>query len=381
MRVSVLQENLHKALSTVYRAVSSRPTLPILGNVMLATEDARLKLSATNLELGINAWIGAKVEEEGSITVPARLLLDLVSNLSPERIDMELNTRTLTLNLQCGGTTTNIKGIDATDFPLVPEADANVGIAIPAKELRQMIRQVTFAAARDDNKPVLTGVLTRIDGNTLTLSATDGYRLSERRTMLEIGIDQPVSIIIPASTLEEVGRAISDDADEVLISIPEGRNQIMFHLREVDIVSSLVDGSFPDYERVIPTEHQTTTTVYTDELLRAARRSEVFARDNAHTTRISITPPEDNMGPGEVRLLAQSNEKGDNDSMIDASIQGTDVEISFNIKYLIDLLGVIDDDQVVLLTNKSSDPCLVRPYHMDEYNEYIHVIMPMRVGT
>lgn len=381
MRVSVLQENLQKALSIVSRAVPSRPTLPVLSNILLTTEDARLKLSATNLELGINVWIGAKIEQEGSITVPARLLYDLVSNLSPERIDMELNTRTLTLTLRCGGTTTNIKGIDASEFPLVPEADANLGIAVPAQEFRRMINQVTFAAAHDETKPVLTGILTRLEGNDLMMSSTDGFRLSERKTVLEAGGKQALTMVIPSRTLTEVGRIISDSDEEVLISIPEGRSQVMFHLRDVDVVSSLVEGAFPDYQRVIPRSFQTSTTVYTDELLRACKRSEVFAKDNAYTTRMTITPPSDGMGPGEVRVKAQSNEKGDNESMIDASVDGVGVEISFNIKYLIDLLNVIDDDQVVLRTNAAADPCLVSPYRNDEHNEFIHVIMPMRVGA
>ncbi len=380
MRVSVLQENLHKGLSIVNRAVASRPNLPVLANVLLTTEDSRLKLSATNLELGINVWIGAKIETDGAVTIPSRLFYDLTGNLSPERVDLELDPRTQTLNLRCGGTTTNIKGIDASEFPLVPEADANAGIAVPAQEFRRMIEQVVFASARDDNRPVLTGILVRAEGNTMTLAATDGFRLSERKTILEIGIDQPMEMIIPSKTLQEVSRIISDEDEEVLISIPEGRSQVMFHLREVDIVSSLIDGSFPPYERIIPNEFVTHTTVYTDELLRACKRSEVFAKDNAYTTRVYVVPSDDGMAPGEVRVKAQSNETGDNESMIDASVDGTAVDISFNIKYLIELLNVINDDQVILETISSEDPCLVRPYRSDEHNEYVHVIMPMRVG-
>lgn len=379
MRVSVLQENLQRALSIVNRAIPNRPTLPILSNVMLTTEDARLKLSATNLELGIHVWIGAKVEHEGAITIPAKLFYDLVSNLSPERVDMELDANTRTLNLRCGGTVTNIKGIDAGEFPLVPEADANTGIAMPAHEFRKMIDQVAFAAARDDNKPVLTGLYMRVHDNQVTLSATDGFRLSERRTTLEIASRQAFNLIIPSRTLQEVARIISDDDEDVLISVPEGRSQVMFHLRDIDVVSSLVEGAFPDYERVIPRNHQTVTTVYTDELLRAAKRSEVFARDNSFTTHMVVNPPEDGMGPGEVRLFAKANERGDNESMIDASVDGPPFEVSFNIKFLIELLNVIGDAQAVILTNTSSDPCLIRPMHMEEHNDFLHVIMPMRV--
>lgn len=380
MRVSVLQGNLHKALNIVNRAIAARPTLPVLNNVMLSTEDARLKLSATNLDLGINVWVGAKIEEEGSTTVPARLFYDLVSNLSPERVDLDLDNRTQTLHLQCGGTRANIKGIDASEFPLIPEADTNTGIAVPAQLFKRMIDQVAFAASREENKPVLTGILTRIEGNTLVMSATDGYRLSERRTALEHGVEKPITMIIPARTLQEVSRIIGEDDEDVLISIPEGRSQVMFHLHETDIASSLIDGQFPDYERVIPAKHQTLTTVYTDDLLKACKRSEIFAKDNAYTTRMSVQPGEDSMGHGEVRLNAQSNEKGDNESMIDASVDGVSIEISFNIRYLIELLNVIGDDQVVFQTNTSADPCLIRPFHEDENSAYVHVIMPMRVG-
>jgi DNA polymerase III subunit beta len=380
MRVTVTQSNLQRALNIVNRAIAARPSLPVLSNVMLTTEDARLKLSATNLDLGINVWIGAKIEREGAITLPAKLFYDLVNNLSPQPVELDLDERTQTIQLQCGGTKSNIKGIDASEFPLIPEADANTGIAVPAHEFKRMIDQVAFAASKEESKPVLTGILTRIEGNTLVMSATDGYRLSERRTVLEAGADTPLSMIIPARTLQEVSRIVSDEDENVLISIPEGRSQVMFHLHETDVASSLIDGAFPDYERVIPAEHQTVTTVYTDELLRACKRSEIFAKDNAYTTRMSIEPGQDSMGHGEVKVWAQSNEKGDNESMIDGAVDGVPIEISFNIRYLIELLNVIGDDQIVLQTNTSADPCLVKPYHEDEYNAYVHVIMPMRVG-
>lgn len=381
MRVSVLQENLQKGLSIVGRAISSRPTLPILANVLLSTEDARLKLSATNLELGISVWIGAKVEQDGAVTLPARTLYELVSNLSPERVDMELEVRTQTIHLRCGGTTTNIKGIDASEFPLIPEASPE-GVAVSAHEFREMVDQVAFAAAKDDNRPVLTGILARFEDNVITLATADGYRLSVRKAYIENPIKQPVSIIIPAKALQEVARIISDEDELVYISIPEGRSQVMFHLSEVDVVSSLIEGKFPEYENIIPRKHSTLTTVYRDELLLACKRSEVFARDNAFTTKISIVPSDDGVGPGEMRVRGQSNEKGDNESLVTASVDGTSVDISFNIRYLIDVLNVIDEDQVVIETNTSTDPGVVRPMRTDDdgLDRFVHVIMPMRGG-
>jgi DNA polymerase-3 subunit beta len=378
MRVSVLQENLVRGLSIVNRAVNSRPTLPVLSNVLLATEDGRLKLSATDLELSISMWVGAKVEEDGSVTVPARTFYDLTSNLSPERIDMELNTRNQTINLQCGGTDTNLRGIPAEEFPLVPEADPNANIVIPGDVLKDMIAEVAFSAAREDNRPVLTGIYTNFSGNTLTMASADGFRLTVRKTTLDFEVGEELEIIIPARTLVEIEKII-DDEDEVFVSVPDGRNQIMFHMGDIDVISNLIEGSFPEYERIIPADHSTETFIYRDEFLRACKRSEIFARDNSNIARLRIEPSSDG-GPGAVNVSAQSNEMGDNTSMIDATIEGNGVEISFNIRYLIDVLNVLHDDQILLETNTASDPGVIKPLGRDEREEFLYVIMPMQVG-
>jgi DNA polymerase-3 subunit beta len=375
MRVSVLQENLYKGLSIVNRAVPSRPTLPVLSNVLMTTEGQRLKLSATNLELGITCWIGAKVEEEGATTAPSRTLLDLVSNLSPERVDLNLNTRTNTMNLKCGSTTANIKCVDASEFPLVPEADATRGVAIPADVFKEMVGHVDFAAAKDDNRPVLTGILTRFEEDVVTMASADGFRLSIRHAALETPVNETTQIIIPARTLSEISRIIGDNDKEVLITLPEGRNQVMFHLSDVDVVSSLIEGNFPDFENIIPRKHSTTTQVYTDELLRACKRSEVFAKDSANAARLVVQPADS--GPGGVVIKATSQEKGDNEGLVDASIDGNEVEISFNIRYLIEVLGAIKEDQVILEMNGAGAPGVVRPVGRDDF---IHVIMPMSVN-
>src|SRR5262245_4411970 len=245
MRVSVLQENLAKGLNIVSRAVASRPSLAVLGNVLLSTEEPRLKLSATNLELGITTWIGAKIESEGAITVPARTLADLVNTLPPERVDMELDERTQTLNIRCGTTTANIKGIQASEFPAVPEAEADSGVAVPADAFREMIDQVVFVAAKEDNRPILTGILAKFDNNVFTMAASDGYRLAVRTASLDAAGAKGMTLIIPARTLGELSRIISENDPSVYVSIPPGRSQVMFHLENVDVVSQLIDGKFP----------------------------------------------------------------------------------------------------------------------------------------
>ena len=377
MRVSVLQENLAKGLSIVTRAVGSRPSLPVLGNVLLASEESRLKLSATNLELGITTWIGAKVESDGAITIPARTFFDLVNTLAPERVDMELDARTHTLNMRCNATTANIKGIDASEFPVVPEAETDSGIAVPADTFRQMIDQVVFAAAKEDNRPILTGILAKFDGATLTMAAADGYRLAVRTATLESPVSQPISLIIPARTLAELSRIITENDTTVYISIPPGRSQVMFHLESVDIVSQLIDGKFPDYEQIIPKQHNTTTQIYTSDFLFACKRSEIFARDAANTSRVRITPGESNTVPGQMHVMAQSQEKGDNEGVLDAAVDGPGLEISFNVRYLIDALSAIAEDQIVLETNGSSSPGVIKPAGRQDT---VYVVMPMSVA-
>jgi DNA polymerase-3 subunit beta len=376
MRVSVLQENLHKGLSIVGRAIQSRPTLPILANVMIATDEARLQLSATNLELGITHWIGAKVEHPGSITVPARTLQELVGTLPSERVDMDLDPRTLTLHLRCGAKSANIKGMDAAEYPLMPEFDPTRAIPVKADVFREMIEQVVFATAREDNRPVLTGVQMRFDGDQLTLAAADGYRLAVRTATLELsaGSRSAEPLIVPARTLAELARIISDEDDEVLLGLPEGRGQIMFSLKNVVVVSQLIEGKFPDYGAIIPQSFQTQVLAYTDELLAACRSSEVFAKDSANTARVLVEPSGMVGVPGRVTVAGRSQEKGDAQAPLDASIDGQAVEISFNIRYLIDVLSVIREDQVVLETSGPTAPGVVRPAGRDDF---VHVIMPM----
>jgi DNA polymerase-3 subunit beta len=377
MKVSVLQENLAKGVSIVGRAIPTRPSMQVLGNVLLETEEGRLKLAATNLEMGITAWIGAKIEEDGAITLPARTFIDLVNQLSPERVDLDLNVRNQTVNVHCGATNSNIKGIDANEFPLIPQAGDDPGIAVPGPVLREMISQTVFAAATDDNRPILTGVYTRIDEDTLTMAAADGYRLSVRTTQLEIGVPQPTELIIPARTLNELGRIISDEDEEVLVSIPQGRNQVIFHLRNVDVASTLLDGKFPDYKAIVPKSHTTSTVAYTSDLLRACKRADIFARDVNNNAKVTVTPADSPSAPGMVRLSATSTERGNADAIVDATVDGDTQEISFNVRYLIDVLNVIREEQVVLQSNGPTAPGVIKPLGREDF---IHVIMPMSVG-
>ncbi|MGH2521421.1 MAG: DNA polymerase III subunit beta, partial [Anaerolineales bacterium] len=264
MKVSCLQENLAKGLSIVARAVASRSTLPVLGNILLATDNGRLRLSATNLELGITCWIGAKIEEEGSTTVPAKTLVDLVNTLPQDQVAMSLAQRTQTLNLSCGRTQAHIKGIDAQEFPLIPLADLDNAIQLNVEDLREMINQVAFAAATDEARPMLTGVLARIEGDQVSLSASDGFRLAVRKANLSEPVREAVTAIIPARALSELARVITAD-EPAYMSLPPGRGQVIFHHGSVELVSQLIEGTFPDLNAIIPKSYLTRTVMPTDE--------------------------------------------------------------------------------------------------------------------
>jgi DNA polymerase-3 subunit beta len=376
VKVSCLQENLAKGLGIVGRAVASRSTLPVLSNVMLATDNGRLKLSATNLELGINCWVGAKVEAEGATTVPARLLTDFVNSLPPEQIDLELAVRTQTLNARCARFEANIKGIDAQEFPIIPTADdAGRAIRIEPEDLRQMINQVVFAAATEESRPILTGVLTRFEDQGLTMAAADGFRLSVRSTPLGQTLEQPIEVIIPARALVELARIAADQEDWVEVIITPARNQILFHLKDIDLVSQLIEGKFPDYRQIIPPSFTTRTVIDTAGFLKAARVSHLFAhtREKTNPVRMEIVPGDELM-PGHLTLAATNVELGDNVGQLDAAVEGNSVEIAFNAKYIIDVLSVMDTAQVALETTSSSSPGVLRPIGDDSF---LHVIMPM----
>jgi DNA polymerase-3 subunit beta len=376
MKVSCLQENLAKGLGVVSRAVSTRSTLPVLANVLLATDGGRLKLSATNLEIVITCWIGAKVTEEGSITVPARTLNDLVNTLPPDQVEMELDTKTQTLHLVCARTEANIKGIDSTEFPLVPEPGEDSRHRIEAKVLKTMINQVAFAAATDDARPTLTGVLTKMKGSTISMAATDGFRLSVRTAEFPGDAVEPMEVIIPARALNELARIADDDTGMVAVSMPEGRNQVIFDMENVVLVTQLIDGNFPDYEPVIPKRHATRTVLNAGEFAKACKMAEIFAREASHTARVRIEPGNELM-PGYATISAVSSETGDNEAQIDAVVEGEGVEIAFNVRYMSQVLSVIDSPQVALETTKSTDPGVIKPVGDDDY---LHIIMPMHFG-
>jgi DNA polymerase-3 subunit beta len=376
MRLSCLQENLNRGLSIVGRAVATRTTLPITNNVLMATDESRLKLVATNLEMAISHWIGAKVEEEGEITVPARLLTEFVASLPSDRVDLSLASGSKTVELNCARFEARISGVDAKDFPPIPRVDEGINTKVEVDSLRQGITQVVFAVASEESRPVLTGVDAKFDGNVLTLAAADGFRLAVYKLPLSSPVDEKIEVIIPGRTLAELSRLIGEDDEVVDITVNPNKSQILFHMKNTELVSQLVQGTFPQYSQLIPQSSNTKVVVDVAEFLRATRTASIFARDGSGIVRLVATPGEGELTAGKITVSARSEELGDDVGEIDATVEGEESKIAFNGKYLTDVLSVLREQKVTLETTNPSSPGVIRPVGVDNYT---HVVMPMFV--
>ena len=367
-----MQENLARGLSIVSRAVSSRSTLPVLANVLLKTEDAGLKLTATNLEIGITYWVPGKIETDGATTVPAKLLTDLVNSLpAGDKIDLEL-TAGESLHLRSGRFETHIKGIDAEEFPAIQAAGERPTTRVAQDVLRKALNETTFAAASDEARPILTGVLARFEGNQLTLAAADNYRIAVKTIPILDAVPE-TSVVIPARALNELARVLSDTNDAVEIVLAGGRNQVLFHLEGVDLVSRLIDGQFPNYQQVVPKEHTTRAVLDREELLRAVRPAALIAHESANIVKFQVG------GEGEAGITVSANaEVGDHVGQVEAAVEGNGTTIAFNARYLADVLTNVDAEQFALELNGPLSPGVFKPVGDDSY---VHVVMPVRTTS
>jgi DNA polymerase-3 subunit beta len=377
MKVTVLQENLARGLSTVAKAVSPRSTLPVLANILIASDEGRLRLSATNLEMGITCWIPARIDEEGSTTVPARTFSDLVGTLPGDQVLLKLDPATQTLNLRGGTSTNDIKCIDAQEFPPMPVPDFDGAVQINVGDFREMIHQVAFAASSDEARPVLMGVLVQVEKDKLTMAAADGFRLSVRKAVLSTPSPAAISAIVPAQALKELARVATDSEEPIYMVLPKGRGQVVFRVKDVEVVSQLIDGTFPDFQQIIPRSYKSRTLVSTSSLLKACKQAEIFAREGSNVARLNIKTAQSEMQPSEVEISATSEETGKNETIVEATVDGSGLLIAFNVKFLREALEVIRTPNVALETSAPNAPGVVKPVGDDQF---LHVIMPMHLG-
>jgi len=380
MHLICVQENLSHGLGVVKTAVANRATLPILTHILIdaraAARDGRVRLAATNLDIGINAWIPAQSLEPGAIAVPARLITDFVSTLAEGPVELTLNVSTQTLRVINGRTVANIKGIDANEFPeMATSAEPKAQVFLDAKPLGEMLDRVVFAAATDESRPVLAGVFAKFDAKQLTLAAADGFRLSVQHTGIEgASLVEPFSLVIPVKALQEVRRLCSGQLEPVKLIVASDRNQVRFVLSVSEVIAQLIDGAYPDVTRIIPQTHTSRAVVNAGELLTATKMVTAFVDKNGKANGIRLEADTTNR---RVIVMGAHAERGDGVGDIDAAIEGDAFRIALQAPYLLSMLERVTAPQIAIefLHNGGQPmPVVVRPVG-DE--GFVHVMMPL----
>ncbi len=372
MHASCLQDILSKGLNTIGRAVPTRTTLPITQNVLIQSDGGMLKLSATNLEIAISTWVGGEINSDGEITVPARLMTEFINSLPNDRIELEASMDPHALTIKCNRHDARILGTSAEEFPPIPQVQGDLLVKLSPNDLRIAISEVAFAAATEDSRPVLTGLKVELEGNHFTFAAADGFRLAVHTGLLMEAVNEPTQFIIPSRTMSELNRFLGDQEDPVEFRIDSGRGQVLFRLKNTELVSQLIQGTFPNYSQLIPERFTTRATLPVQDLLRATRTASVFARDGAGIIRLHVQPGD----PGSIQIVARADEIGENAVDMDATVEGEEAKVAFSSKYLMDVLSVLSTDKVSIEVTTPSSPGVFRPINSDSY---VHVIMPMFV--
>jgi DNA polymerase-3 subunit beta len=381
MKVTCKQQDLSRGLSVVSHSISSRSTLPILANILLATEQGRLKLAATNLEIGTTCLIDAEVVEEGSTTAPAKTFSELVNSLRQGQVELTVEGDSHEIQVKSSGSHATIKGMDPSEFPLIPSAEGEdlPSFTLGAGEFKALVRQTTIAAAEDDARPVLTGVLVEVQDEQVSFAAADAFRLALRTVPLPGYERWEHPLIIPAKTLQEVARIVSSE-DEVQMVATPSRSQVVFHSGRVDVVSRLIEGTFPNVRAAIPSSHTTRAVIETREFAAAVKSMTPFARDSSNIVKIKISCGSGEgaeIGAGSLTLESNAEDIGSNVTTINAAVDGPDQEIIFNVRYLADVLAVLDTPEVALEVTSAARPGVVKPVSTVDYT---YVIMPMNTG-
>lgn len=362
MDLQVTQENLNKALNIVARVAGGRSTLPILSNVLLKISDNRLSISATNLDIAITELIGAKVAAEGSLTVPARLLQDFVASLPKGTLDIKQEDHKL--HITAGNYDSTINGVSAEEFPVMPTIQEGTSWKIPSQDLKQALQQVVFAASGDEARPVLTGVYIHTEEDKLFIAATDSYRLAQKTLA---GQKEKVDLLVPNSAMQDLLRILSDDAEQV--EIVHDDQQVLFKVGSTELVARLIEGKYPDYQKLIPAQFQTTAEVSKDELMNITKVSSLFARESAGSITIHVDEALKN-----ISIRSVASQVGENTASAEAQVSGNG-DITLNSRYLLDGLSATKGDTVQFCFNGKLDPVVLKSTGQDNY---LHIVMPLK---
>ncbi len=372
-KVTIQKNTFAESLAIVGRAVGSHIHLPILSNVLLSKDEGQLRLSATDLTLGVTVWMDANMDGELGLTLPAKTLTDVINSLTEPEVVFSVNGKP-EATLKCGTYKGVVKGVEASEFPQMPNFDVSCGISLEANTFKEMIQKVAFAASLDDSRPVLTGVLVNMDGNTLSMVATDGFRLAICKVDQSVPLGKK-QMIVPASTLKEVVRILgATKASHITLFMPSTGSQVVFRCENVQIVSQLIDGKYPDYQAIIPKGYKTRTVITTADLLKACKQANIIAREGSNVVHFHLQYGADQSG--KIKLSAVSDETGASEIMLDAAIEGQELEIAFNVKFMQKGLEATTDKNVIIETNAHNTPAVIRSTGEEEN---FYVLMPMHI--
>jgi len=372
MKFSVITKNLLSAFGNANKAVSQKATLPILSNILIETDRGRLKISATDLEKSITAWVGAKIEEEGSITVPARVLYEYLGTVRGEQL--QIRTEGSMLIVESENSLSKFSCIEALEFPKIADSSGVTNsFSIVARELYQNLSLVCFASATDDSRPILTGTQVKLNATSISFACVDGFRLTEKRLDQKQNEETNISFVLPSKHILEASKILSNSTKPITIGFLEKDNSLSFEGEDVFITIRQLDGEFPDYEKIVPKEQVTKATIDFTDLVSAIKLAGVFAKDESKIVKFEL-----NATDGVLTVLSETPEIGESKATIKCAITGEDMTIAFNGKFLLDFLNAVSGKTITLESMGSVAPA---KFSVDGIANYYYVVMPVRVQS
>lgn len=373
MEISCNQDTFAKYLSIVSRIVGNKPGFPILNNVFFESGNGRLVMTATDLEVGVHCWIGANIKSDGKTTVPAKQLSEFVNSVPSKKIDVKLEKQILMVN--AGKSVAQFNTLDSGDFPTITsDVKGKPLVKMDKENLLRTVRSVAFSAAKDDTKPVFTGVRIEVEDKTIAFVTADGLRLSRYFIKLDASVKEKVNFLVPVKAFEELARIVGefpDNNDDIEIYLLKDKNEVLFRYNDIDLVTRLIDGKFPDYKAIIPTSHEIEATFDKDEFEKSIKVVDIIARSVLGNR----TVLKFNKEKGEITVFASQSELGSNRSTLGAKIEGKSMEIAFSSRFISDFLNNMEGETIVF---QSFSPTSTAVFKIKGNDAYIHLIMPMR---
>ncbi|MDP3976060.1 MAG: DNA polymerase III subunit beta [bacterium] len=368
MKFKCSHKALSHALDLVTHVIDANVTLPVLNNILVRAEGKKVFFSATNLEMAVNYWIEAAVVNEGAVTIPAKLFSDYVSLLREQEVECAV-VEGLTLSMSSAGSKTKIKCIAAEEYPTISPIDDSVRLELPIDGISNTVAQVSFAASFTNTRPVLSGVYLEADGKDLFMVATDSFRLSEKKLKLPQAVHQPARCIVPARAIIEFARLCSKEEGAEQVELHMGKNQILFQVGRVELYSRLIEGNFPNYRQILPKDSKTSASLDTEDLTRAVKRVNLFAREN--NSKVLFTFESDRL-----RISTPDTQVGTEEGELPIALSGEPGKIALNSEFVLDFLSHAGEDLIFFGISDDKSPAVLRP---NSSEEFLHVIMPLKL--